>query len=189
MTIGIHFMKKRFLLLWLIASVLLPCAGSSENHVTLKEADLLIFQKIAQGIRNASSFSLYEGLPHQTREQDLLKQELAEKKVIRLRGFPFYERPLAISPDDSRILRELACDAGSFKSYSGPKRCGGFHPDYALAWKDGDAAYHLLVCFGCHEMKLYSPTDELYVDIQRNAFSRFESLLKKYRSQRPKGKV
>lgn len=62
---------------------------------------------------------------------------------------------------------------------------GGFHPDHALAWKDGDAAYEVLVCFGCKEVKLYGRKTKLLVDIAEEAIPRLEALLKKHQQARP----
>lgn len=67
-----------------------------------------------------------------------------------------------------------------------PKKCEGFHPDYCLVWTNGPATYHLLLCFGCHEMKLHGPGQELLVDIRQRAFEEFKIILMKYRDQRPK---
>jgi hypothetical protein len=118
-------------------------------------------------------------------ESDQLKKELAGKKTIKLHDYSFYERPLALAADEVAALSKLSSDADSYWSYGGPKLCGGFHPDYCLSWKDGDATYQLLFCFGCHEMKLYGPKEELVVDLRQDAFKQFEALLKKHRDQRP----
>jgi len=130
--------------------------------------------------------TLYEGLPHQSWEPELLKNELAAKKTITIHGFPFYEHPLSVAAADADELRRLSTAADSFSSYGGPKACGSYHPDYCLSWKDGSTVYELLICFGCHEMKFYSPSQDVLADVQKDAFYRFEAILKKYRDQRPK---
>jgi hypothetical protein len=121
-------------------------------------------------------------------EADQLKKELATKKTVRIHDFPFYERPLALAADEVEPLRRLSAAGSSYQTYGGPKACGGYHPDYCLAWKDGNVTYHLLICFGCHEMKLYGPKSELIVDIGEEAFKTFETALKKHRDQRPKAR-
>jgi len=155
----------------------------------LNDKDLAQFAPISEAIRRASSLTLFEGLPHQEREPDQLKNELATKKTVRIHDYPFYEQPLALAPEDLEPLRRLSAAAETYSSYAGPKRCGGYHPDYGLAWKDGDSTYHLLICFGCQEMKLFGPKQELLADIRSDSFKQFESILKKYRAQRPKNET
>jgi hypothetical protein len=154
----------------------------------LTAADLAQFTPIAEGIRRATALVLYEGLPHQMFERDQLKNELATKKTIKIHDFHFYERPLEVDGGEVEPLRRLSRAADSYWSYGGPKMCGGYHPDYCLTWKDGEAVYQLLICFGCHEMKLYGPKSELMADIRPDAYKAFAEILKKYRDQRPAGK-
>jgi hypothetical protein len=144
------------------------------------------FTPVTKGMSQTSSLTLYEGLPHQAWEGELLKQELAAKRTVTIHEFPFYQRPLPVASADVEELRGLSAAVDSFSSYAGPKLCGGFHPDYCLSWKDGATTYELLICFGCHEMKFYGPKHEALADIRKDAFERFEAILKKYRDQRPK---
>lgn len=90
-----------------------------------------------------------------------------------------------MAADEIEPLRRLACAADSYWSYGGPKLCGGFHPDYCLAWKDGEAAYHFLICFGCHEVKLYGPRTELILDLRKESYAAFKAALETHRAQRP----
>ena len=46
-------------------------------------------------------------------------------------------------------------------------------PDHYLTWKDGTTTYELLICFDCHEMKLYGPKQELLADIRKEVFALF----------------
>ncbi|HEX7181684.1 MAG TPA: hypothetical protein VF756_07565 [Thermoanaerobaculia bacterium] len=151
---------------------------ASENMVS----DLPQFKSIADGIRSAATADLYEGLPHQLFEHDAFNNELATKKIVQLHGFLFYEHPLAIGAEDVERLRQLSAAPESYRRYGGPKPCGGFHPDYALVWKDGERTYDLLVCFGCEEVQLHGLQQELMVEIASGEFS---TILGKYRSQRP----
>jgi hypothetical protein len=58
------------------------------------------FPPVSKGTSQTLSLTLYEGLPHQTWETELLIKELATKKTIDIHGYPFYERPLRVSADD-----------------------------------------------------------------------------------------
>ena len=181
-------MNGRLGLLFLTACALLQSAGCSGDRAGFTAKDRSQFAPISKGINRASSFKLYEGLPHQGWERDEFQRELEKKKTVTLHGFPFYERPLPVAAADVETLRRLSSASGSFHSYAGAKNCGGYHPDYCLSWKDGEASYELLICFGCHEMKLYGPRQELLADIQRDVAIQFETTLKKYRDQRPQAK-
>jgi hypothetical protein len=178
-------MNRRFFfaLLAAFAALLGPMCAADRAALTAK--DLEQFTPISEGIRRASALTLYEGLPHQSWDAEQLKKELAAKKTIQLHAFPFYEAPLALAAEEVAALSKLSSAADSYWSYAGPKKCGGFHPDYCLSWKDGDATWQLLICFGCHEMKLYGPKAELIADLREDAFRAFEAILKKHRDQRP----
>jgi len=179
-------MNRRLLLLLFLACVLVLNPGCDRRGLNAK--DRSEFSPISKGISRASSLLLYEGLPHQFWEADQFKKELAAKKTLLFHEFPFYERPLSVTPVDVETLRRLSAAANSFSSCRGAKACGGYHPDYCLIWKDGATTYELFICFGCHEMELYGPQQDFLADIRPDAFTQFETTLKKYRDQRPQSK-
>ena len=143
---------------------------------------------LVEGVKKANKVVLYEGLPHQFFDKDLLEQELKNKKTVKVHDYPFYAETLALKDEDAKRLTELFCAADSFAKFRGPKRCGGFHPDYCVEWQDGKGVYHVLVCFGCHEVKCYGPKVDLYCDINNDAYKEFEKVLKPYRKNRPEKK-
>jgi hypothetical protein len=161
-------------------------AGVDEVRVELTDSDLVQFTPIAAAIQSASTLKLYEGLPHPGWEPKQLERELATKKTVEIRGSPFYAQPMAVAEEEFEPLRRLCAAKDSYWSYGGGKFCGGFHPDYCLTWTDGGDEYQLLICFGCHEMKLYGPKQELLVDIRDDAIAQFDERLRKHREQRPK---
>lgn len=169
-----------FLVIWLFIN---PTHAGTDSRLKAKHVELLA--PASQAIEQADSFTLYEGLPHQTNEQELLKQELATKKTIRLHNFPFYERPLNVSASDVELLRKLSANKAGYHSYSGPKLCGEFHPDYCIVWKKGEAVYHLLICLGCHEIEFFGRDLNLKLDMPSDTYKEFGDILKKYRDQRP----
>ncbi|HEY1861915.1 MAG TPA: hypothetical protein VGG61_16255, partial [Gemmataceae bacterium] len=79
----------------------------------------------------------------------------------------------------------LCSNGASFRKYAGPKRCGGYHPDWCLQWKDGDNVYQVLICFGCHKARLYGPKYEQWTDLTSESFKEFAEVLKPYRKNRP----
>ncbi len=139
-----------------------------------------------KNVAKANKVVLYEGLPHQFFEKNLLTEELKSKKTVRVQGFPFYTETLRLKDRDLKELTELFTDIKSFKPFSGYKKCGGFHPDYCLEWSVGKEVYHCLICFGCYEVKIFAPKAELYCDIEKEAYKKFKQILQPYRKQRPK---
>jgi hypothetical protein len=144
--------------------------------------DLTQFTAVAEGVRSATSFTLYEGLPHGMWEASELETELKNKKTVERQGSHFYERPLEVNPVDLQELRTLTSTADNFHSFTGEKMCGGFHADYSLVWQDEQATYEFQICFGCGEVLIFGPTQEMRLDLQGNGL---KSVLEKYHGQRP----
>jgi hypothetical protein len=157
----------------LIVPLLLAFSGCSGRHpdtTTLKQADRLV---------------LYEGLPHQMYESQALEAEKKAKPTVTLHGFSFYRETLEVKAGDDQRLKTLMSDPGSFEAFSGEKRCGGFHPDYAVEWSAGGQVYQALLCFGCWEVKIYGPKGEAIYDIRGDARDQLKALLEPYRKNRP----
>jgi hypothetical protein len=126
---------------------------------------------------------LYEGLPHQTYEHEALVAEKKAKPTVTLHGFPFYRETLELKPGDDQRLRALLTDPASFAPYSGEKKCGGFHPDYAVEWSADGQTRQALICFGCREVKIYGPNGETTYDL--GAEAQFLDVLASYQKNRP----
>jgi hypothetical protein len=135
--------------------------------------------------REATRLTLYEGLPHQMFEATQLANELKTKATVTLHGFPFYQETLHLKEEDAARLKAALGDEGSFEPYGGPKKCGGFHPDYCAEWEADGLLYRCLICFGCTEVKVYGPGRALHCDIRPEVEKNLEKLLKPYRKSRP----
>jgi len=164
--------------LWLLG-VALAAEEPSRNFEHLKP--------LVEGVRKAKIVTLYEGLPHQAWEAEQLKTEQASKKTVPLHGFPFYEELLVLKDEDAKKLKDLFCAEDSFCAMkpNTHKQCGGFHPDYCIEWKDGEVTYRVQVCFGCHEVRCYAPTVNLYCDFGPKAYESCKHILSTYRKNRP----
>jgi hypothetical protein len=146
------------------------CSGLLPETTSLKQADRMV---------------LYEGLPHQMYEPKALEAEKKAKPTVTLHHFPFYREPLELKADEDQRLRALLGDPASFDLYSGEKRCGGFHPDYAVEWSAGGQAYQALVCLGCWEIKIYGPKGETIYDIRNDARNQLKPLFDSLHNNRP----
>lgn len=136
-------------------------------------------------IHEADRVVLYEGLPHQMLEFKQLEEERRSKAIVMLHGFAFYQETLDLQEEDKRKLLALLGNAESFAPWIEEKKCDGFHPDYCVEWAVQDEIYRCSICFGCSEVKVYGPKDQLYCDIQRRAYEQLSQLLQKYRKNRP----
>ncbi|MCH2155389.1 MAG: hypothetical protein MK080_05260 [Opitutales bacterium] len=77
------------------------------------------FKRLPQFTKAAKQFEhleLIEGLPHPSWEREKLKEEIKEKETFKLHGFSFYERPLKITPDDEKKLRDIISNKKHTKS-------------------------------------------------------------------------
>ncbi|MFT3878950.1 MAG: hypothetical protein QM703_04730 [Gemmatales bacterium] len=126
-----------------VAFLTLPCAFWPTTPSTLAEA-----------IRKADEVVIYVGLPHQLFEKHDLEEELRTKQVIEFYGYPFYQEPIVLTSSVINRLSEVFGDQKTYLPWSGPKLCGGFHPDYVVEWRVGWNCYRALICFGCDEVQL-----------------------------------
>ena len=88
---------------WFLLTALLFVGCESKLQVELEvatpppiETNFERLPLILAGIQKTGDVRLYEGLPSDFWEPELLEQELKRKKTIRLQGYPVYEELLAI---------------------------------------------------------------------------------------------
>lgn len=140
---------------------------------------------VAQTIAKGQSCVLYEGLPHQRYEAELLDEEVRTKETLQFYGFAFYAEVLKLKPKDAKKLAGILAHWATFEEYSPGKRCGGFHPDYCVEWRVGIEAYRWLICLGCFEGKLAGPSSETHYDVSPKARASLQELLVPYHKNRP----
>ncbi len=136
-------------------------------------------------IRQARQLILYEGLPHQMYETDALNSEMKSKETVNIQGFPFYRETLDLEPEDAEKLQRVLGDKRALDAYSGEKKCGGFHPDYAVEWSHAGQIYRVLICFGCNEAGVYGPKGDAFQDMTKATVRGLKDLLMPYRKNRP----
>ncbi len=143
--------------------------------------------EIRASLADQKNLAIFEGLPHQSWERDLLKSELGSKETTKIHDFHFYSKRLKLSADDLESLVVAITDENGIVEWGGMKLCGGYHPDYAVQWNDSNGRmFEALICFGCHEIKLYGDDGvQLYADLTEEAFSALRVTLSPYGDQRP----
>jgi hypothetical protein len=139
----------------------------------------------ANAARLAEKLLLYEGLPHPIFEQRLFEEERTTKAITKLNGYPFYQQPLILALEHSKQLSEVLARTATYKSFSGEKRCGGFHPDFAVEWPNVKPLFQALICFGCREIKLWGPGIKSRNDLDAGAALKLQTTLLGYRRNRP----
>lgn len=166
---------------YLIAIALLTAAF----FLLQPSAELKARRELIGKITSNSSLKLYEGLPHPMFEAELYKSELTTKPHTRIDSYYFYERPLFADEELENELRALSEASGTYRKFSGEKKCGGFHPDFALRWSNGEGAVMILICFHCEEAWLFGETLSVRVDLSESASKSLAKLLSRTRGQRP----
>lgn len=139
--------------------------------------------KIRTSLAGAQEVFVYEGLPHQMIERELLKKEKQRDDTTVIGGFPFYTPKVLAKKDVTQKLRDVLASAESYEEFSGEKRCGGFHPDYAVHWVEGESKYSILICYGCGEALIVSAKKSYRYDLKKE--KELRELLKPFASKRP----
>jgi len=176
------------LVLVAIAGLWLRFRPDSKGRVIppFERIDMAAHQPFAAGVKASSTVRLFEGLPHQSWERDMLETELDTKKTFKAHGHHFYQAEITPSEADTSLLTGVATSVATFEEWTGMKLCGGYHPDWLVRWTVSDGQTHELhLCFGCHEAKLYGSGYQLYCDVADTNYEIIKSALSRYSSQRP----
>lgn len=178
--------------LWPMLAVflLIGCSQASKVEVDQEQPAQVStkFERLSSvltGIQESGAVSLYEGLPSIFWDPQLREQELNQKKIIKLHGYPFYEELLALKDADTQQLRALLSAKQSFKPYRSRKECGGYDPEYCVQWKKGDSITQVLISLECGEVKMFGPQSELLCDLSPEAHQKLKQLLGGYQKNNP----
>ncbi len=128
---------------------------------------------------------LFEGLPHQGYEPTVFDEE-KKKPAVEMGGFLFYEQPLPLNDADAHELRRIVVDPSTYVPFFAEKKCGGFHPDYAIKAKSATGETVYLICFGCGEAKIIRPDGSMTRYELDNNYTSLHKTLKPYRKNRPR---
>ena len=142
-------------------------------------------EQFKEAMRHSPSYVIYEGLPHQEFERELLAAELKSKAVREIGGYPFYDEALVLTLEDSKQLTQILVDTSIYFSSKLDRSCGGFHPDFAVEWSVGIEQYRTLICLGCGEAKLSGPGFESHHDVSHFVKKRLSEIMTRNRKNRP----
>jgi hypothetical protein len=174
----------------LVLTLLVGCTQESrietEHEQEIKtDTNFAHLPLILAGIPKSSDISLYEGLPSEFWEPELLERELSQKKTHKLHGYRFYEELITIEGADAEQLTALLSSKKAFRAYEKTKRCGGFYPEYCVEWKKGQTATQCLICLECGDVKMFGANNELHCDFSVDAQQKLKQLLGHYQKNRP----
>lgn len=170
----------------LLSSVLLVGSLSAEESAPAsKEAS----SKIRKAMAEATTVNVYEGLPHQIFERDLLAAESKRKDTEKIGSYRFYI-PAVAAANPEVLKRILSSSETTIEVVEGvEKACGGFHPDYTIQWTSGDGSrFFAQICFGCHEIIYSDGKNEYRYDIKNEPLEKLKKELEPYEKKRPKTK-
>ena len=146
------------------------------------------FSSFCRAIERAERLTLLEGLPHPTWEATVFAQELASNALRDILGSPFYEEAYALNAEDDAAIRSVFADEQSFLFSPDEgrfKRCGGFHADFAIEFRDEAQAGAALICFGCGEIKTLVQAHRWHHDLLPDAEAALSRVLLPHRYKRP----
>lgn len=161
----------------IVLSVVL-CAGWVVHRTVLAS------RLFAARVQAEKRLLVWEGLPHPTWENKLFDEERTNKPIRELDSYLFYAAPLELDAEDDARLRALLTNPGSYQTFwplLSAKKCGSFHPDFAVELPE--SGQFALLCFGCGEVELRGGWLASKHDL--SAALSLHELLSKYRTNRP----
>jgi hypothetical protein len=168
----------------LLAYVLLVGSLSAEQSAPASEE---ASSKIRRAIAEATIVNVYEGLPHQMFEYDLLAAESKRKDTEKIGSYRFYIP--AVAAANPEVLKRVLSSSDTIQVFGGEKACGGFHPDYTVQWTSEDGSrFFAQICFGCHEIIYSDGKNEYRYDMMDESLEKLKKELKPYAKKRPKTK-
>ncbi|MBX3449419.1 MAG: hypothetical protein KF777_07665 [Planctomycetaceae bacterium] len=143
------------------------------------------FNRTLQMCKRASKVEVFEGLPHQMFEPELLAQEQQRSDVFQNHDFDFYEPAFSLPGDEFDGFISKVVSRRTYRAWQGFKACGGFHPDFLLRFHSADGIIDIQICLGCGEALLFGRDGYSYVEISEFARERWKTLQEKSRTKRP----
>lgn len=140
-----HFLKPEILVTsWKIAESLRNKAPED------KPDEISATDGFRKSLLAGGKIEFHAGLP--ARHDAGFKKESEREDIFDVGGQLFYRT--AIPLKDEEATRKLFGSPAILAPWSGVKRCGGFHADYAVSWSHQGKPVHLMVCFGCGEIRV-----------------------------------
>ncbi len=136
-------------------------------------------EALTKGIANSKSLKVYEGVTRGFVPKDKIEETVKEFKLVKLHDHYFYPNEVEVSERSAGILKVICKEPKNFsrRDTERTKFCGGYHPDWCVEFQDGKETFQVLICFSCHEAKIYGPKNEVYCDFPKPIREDFGRLL------------
>jgi hypothetical protein len=152
-----------------------------EDYTLLKEPDKNALTKFGNAVRNVAPV-LREGLPHP--DSELFAGELKQNKAETIKKEKFYAGTIPVDDADVPALANWFLEEG--KVWHGlTKLCGPFHSDWCIEWQIEGKLWRAFICFGCEDMVLTMPGDEVMYSLPTDTAEHLKEVLLKYHQKRP----
>jgi hypothetical protein len=148
------------------------------------ERTLKFLDEFSRAARQADRVSLYVGMPRDFERKPA--GEKGEPPAVKLHEQFFAPTPQPLAPEAGEKLRETVYHGAL--PFSGLKLCGGFHADYLFRWRTKQGDYDVLICFSCHEYKIFGPSGELYGDLRGKEYQALKEMFFKSQPGPPSSK-
>lgn len=149
------------------------------------ERDFEKHPRLSAEVKKGEGFVVYEGLPHQVKEQELFEKELKTKKTIEIDDFSFYAEPIEITEEDAQALLEMHASTENVSALKQDAPCGKFHPDFALVGTVNGKRSAIHFCFGCGEVLTIVGDEKMFSDMTQAGEDNLGGALWKYAKNRP----
>jgi hypothetical protein len=182
-------LKRAILVVTVFAIVGIAIGAIADDRKRAKPStDLADFAPFAKAIGKADKPVLLEGLPDKLQQAQLVLKERKEKRTIDVEGASFYAEPTVLQPDDASIVTKVLTDSANIEEVDFLSSVG-FHPDYCITWQDGESQIRCQVSLAGGVLQFYNGDHSVECKLGGRAKARdqLETLLVRYRKQRPEG--
>ena len=152
-------------------------------------AEISMFDRLSTTLEDLTSstpMEVFEGLPHPLWELSDFANESRRNDVFSNHKFQFYSTQLDPETKGPVAIMAIARSLTSYTPWTGPKLCGGFHPDLLVRFHSSSGLKEVHICLGCHEAMIYTNGGAIHVDLQDGAASKLEVWQKVTQTKRPK---
>ena len=137
---------------------------------------------LRRSLLKSESLAVFEGLPHPQWQPQVFAEEAERDDTVTIQKFKFYKPDVKVQEPQS--LGELLASSKTIGRWSGPKLCGGFHPDFAVQWTTQQGRkLSALICFGCYEIKFVDGDQVFHYDLREA--KTLKAALAAYKKKRP----
>jgi len=147
---------------------------AGDAHIPTLSGDYSGFSAMLP-VQNLQISKLHLGLPHNYSERNAFLRSVWLTPTRSFFGYRFQSKVWEASENFRTIAQGIFTDPEAFRPYIGPKLCGGFHADFLARYEDGSEQFTFMVCFGCHEILVFTPSGRRIVELNDWAYAKLSA--------------